>query len=159
VIFDHEKRAIGVEFPKEGECVCAYAHKKVIISAGINSPMLLMHSGIGSAETLSKAGIPVVFHNPNVGENMTTHPVNTATVTTNPNDEALPANDPFALYTGGAFLPDPTPGRNPNHRGVQLIGQISSNGMLNIVFFLLEPKSRGTVRIQNDDPLKIVLAD
>lgn len=31
--------------------------------------------------------------------------------------------------------------------------------MLNIVFFLLEPKSRGSARIQNDDPLKIVLAD
>lgn len=159
VIFDNEKRAIGVEFLRAGKCVRAYVRRKVIVSAGINSPQLLMLSGIGSSDILDKAGIPIVFHNPNVGMNLTTHSANTATFTTNPNDKALPANDPFALYTGGAFLPDPTPGSDPNRRGVQIIGQIDSNGMLNIVFFLLEPKSRGSVKIQNYDPLKIVLAD
>ena len=159
VIFDNEMRAIGVEFLKEGKFVRAYANKKVIVSAGINSPQLLMLSGIGPSEMLNSAGIPVVYHNPNVGSNLTTHTFNTATFTTNPNDKALPDNDPYALYTSGAFLPDPTPGSNPNRRSGQLIGQIDSNGKLNIVFFLLEPKSRGSVKIQNGDPLKIVLAD
>ncbi|PID04244.1 dehydrogenase [Sporosarcina sp. P2] len=159
VIFDNERRAIGVEFLKEGKCYYAYARKKVIVSAGINSPQLLMLSGIGPSETLQKAGIPVVHHNANVGKNMTTHPVNTSTFTTNPNDKALPDADPFALYTGGAFLPDPTPGADPHRRGVQLIGQIGTGGMLSIVIILLEPKSQGTIKIQNEDPLKIVLAD
>lgn len=159
IIFNNEKRAVGVEFFKEGKCFHAYARKKVIVSAGINSPQLLMLSGIGPSETLNKAGIPVVYHNPNVGRNMTTHPVNTATFTTNPNDKGLPEDDPYALYTGGAFLPDPTPGGDQNRRGVQLIGQTDSNGKLNIVFFLLEPKGRGSVSIQNGDPLKMVLAD
>lgn len=122
-------------------------------------PQLLTLSGIGSAEDLTKAGIPVVHHYPNVGKNMTTHPINTATITTNPNDKAFPTDDLFALYIGGAFLPDPTPGADPNRRGVQLIGQTNSNGMLNVVFSLLEPKSRGSVEIQNNDPLKVVLAD
>ncbi|PIC80771.1 dehydrogenase [Sporosarcina sp. P18a] len=159
VIFDNERRAIGVEFLKEGKCYYAYARKKVIVSAGINSPQLLLLSGIGPSDSLNKAGIPVVHHNANVGKNMTTHPVNTTTFTTNPNDKALPDADPFALYTGGAFLPDPTPGADPNRRGVQLIGQIGTGGMLSIVIILLEPKSRGSVRIQNGDPLKIALAD
>lgn len=159
VIFDNEKRAIGVEFLKDGNCYYAYARKKIIISAGMNSPQLLMLSGIGPADILDKAGIPVVHHNANVGKNMTTHPVNTAMFTTNTTDKALPEADPFALYTGGAFLPDPTPGADPNRRGVQLIGQIGTGGMLSIVLILLEPKSQGTVRIQNADPLKIVLAD
>lgn len=159
VIFDNNKRAIGVEFIKNGKCYCAYVHKKVIVSAGINSPQLLMLSGIGHTEELHKAGIPVIHHNPNVGRNMTTHPVTTATFTTNPNDKALPADDPFALYTGGAFLPDPSPEANPNRRGVQLIGQITPEGKLNVVIILLEPQSRGTVKIQNSDPLKIVLAN
>ncbi|PID14983.1 dehydrogenase [Sporosarcina sp. P34] len=159
VIFDNERRAIGVEFLKEGNCYYAYARKKVIVSAGINSPQLLMLSGIGPSDTLNKAGIPVVHHNANVGKNMTTHPVNTTTFTTNSNDKALPDADPFALYTGGAFLPDPTPGADPNRRGVQLIGQIGTGGMLSIVIILLEPKSQGSVKIQNGDPLKIVLAD
>ncbi|ARF16082.1 GMC family oxidoreductase [Sporosarcina ureae] len=159
VIFDNNKRAIGVEFFKEGNCYYAYARKKVIVSAGINSPQLLMLSGIGPADTLNKAGISVVHHNANVGKNMTTHPVNTSMFTTNPNDKALPDADPFALYTGGAFLPDPTPGADPNRRCVQLIGQIGAGGMLSIILIVLEPKSQGTVRIQNADPLKIVLAD
>ncbi|PID25249.1 GMC family oxidoreductase [Sporosarcina sp. P7] len=159
VIFDNERRAIGVEFLKEGRCYYAYARKKVILSAGINSPQLLLLSGIGPSDSLNKAGIPVVHHNANVGMNMTTHPVNTTTFTTNPNDKALPDADPYALYTGGAFLPDPTPGADPNRRGVQLIGQIGTGGMLSIVIILLEPKSQGSVKIQNGDPLKIVLAD
>lgn len=159
VLFNDQKRAIGVEFLKEGKCVRAYAQRKVIVSAGINSPQLLMQSGIGPSKVLGEAGIPVVYHNSNVGKNLTTHPVNTATFTTNPNDKGLPPGDPFALYTGGAFLPDPVPGANLHRRGVQLIGQINSNGTLNIVFFLLEPKSRGSVKLQNRDPLKIVLAD
>lgn len=159
VIFNDEKRAVGVEFLKEGKCIRAYARKKIIVSAGINSPQLLMHSGIGSSDILNQAGVPVVYHNPHVGRNLTTHSANTATFTTNANDKALPDNDPFALYTGGAFVPDPTPGSDPNRRGVQIIGQTGSDGTLNVIFFLLEPKSRGSVTIQNDDPLKIVLAD
>lgn len=143
VIFDNERRAIGVEFVKNGKSYYAYADKKVIVSAGINSPQLLMLSGIGPSDTLNKAGIPVVHHNPNVGKNMTTHPVNTATFTTNPNDKALPDVDPFALYTGGAFLPDPTPGADPNRRGVQIIGQIGTGGILSIVFFYWNQRARG----------------
>lgn len=159
VIFNNEKRAIGVEYVKEGQCIHAYACKKVIVSAGIKSPQLLMLSGIGPSEILNKANIPVVYHNPNVGKNLTTHAAIMITFKTNPNDKARPSDDPNALYTSGAFLPDPTPGSNRNRRGVQIFGLIGDNGMLNIGFYLTEPKSKGTVKIQNDDPLKLVLAN
>lgn len=159
VLFNDKRSAIGVEFIKDGKYVRAYANRKVIICAGINSPQLLMLSGIGPSDVLNKAQIPSVYYNENVGKNLTTHSINTATFTTNPHDKALPDNDPYALYTAGAFLPDPTPGSNQNRRNVQLIGQINSDGNLNLVFFLLEPKSKGSVKIQNDDPLKMVLAD
>src|SRR5690625_464050 len=159
ILFNEEKRAIGVSFVKNGTCMRVYAQKKVIICAGINSPKLLMLSGIGPAKELQQANISVIYNNPNVGKHLTTHSVNTATFTTNPSDRALPKNDPFALYSGGAFLPDPTKGASYNRRGVQIIGQKAENNMLNIVFFLLEPRSRGYVKIQNNDPLKMVLAD
>ncbi|MCE5172363.1 GMC family oxidoreductase [Paenibacillus profundus] len=151
------KRAIGVEFLKEGKCVRAYSRKKVIVSAGINSPQLLMLSGIGPAKSLKEAGIPVIFHNPNVGRRLKNHTLNFAVFTTNHNDRALPSNDPSALYTGGAFLPNPN-GAAPTRRSVQLIG-IGSDGMLTLAILFLRPKSRGTIKIQNKDPLKIVLAD
>ncbi len=159
VLINNQKQAIGVRFINEGKCMDAFANKKVIVSAGINSPQLMMLSGIGPSGELEKAGIPVIQHNPNVGKNLTTHPAFTATFTTNPKDEALPPDDLNALYTSGAFLPDPTPGSDMNRRGVQLIGQKGSNKTLNIISFLLEPKGRGSVKIQNNDPLKIVLAD
>jgi choline dehydrogenase len=157
VLFE-KKRAVGVEFLKEGQCVRAYARKKVIISAGINSAHLLMLSGIGPAADLTAAGIPVVFPNPNVGKRLRNHTLNFAVFTTNPNDHSLPAGDADALYTGGAFLPDPSPGADPQQRSVQLIG-IGSSDTLTLAILFLQPKSLGSIHIQSQDPLQIVLAD
>ncbi|SFJ17202.1 choline dehydrogenase [Paenibacillus sp. UNC496MF] len=155
VLFSH-KRANGVELLKEGKLVRAFARRKVIISAGIHSAQLLMLSGIGPATLLQQAGIPVVFNNPHVGKKLRNHTLNFASFTTNPVDQA-PVGDPNALYTGGAFLPDPS-GKDQGRRAVQLIG-IAAQGMLNIAILWLRPKSRGRIKIQNNDPLKISLAD
>lgn len=151
------KRAIGVEFLKNGKRIKAFSRQKVIISTGINSAQLLMLSGIGPAKSLKAAGIPVIFNNPHVGKRLRNHTLNTATFTANSHDIAVPHNDPNALYTGGAFLPDPS-GLSPQRRAVQLIG-IGSDKTLTIAILFLRPKSRGSIQIQNKDPLKIVLAD
>lgn len=156
VLFSN-KRASGVEFIKKGTCMRAYARKQIIISAGINSAQLLLLSGIGPADSLRKAKIPVIFHNPNVGKALRNHTLNFASFTINRKDRALPDNDPNALYTGGAFLPDPL-GADPHRRAVQLIG-IGSDDRLNLAIIYLRPKSRGSIKIQNKDPLQIVLAD
>ena len=137
--------AIGIEFLKEGKKVKAFARKKVIISAGINSAQLLMLSGIGPANDLQQADIPVVFNNPNVGEFLTNHTLNTATFTVNQRDIPELQNDPFALYSGGAFLPNPLNGKNEMRRGVQLIG-IFSEENLNIAILFLQPRSRGELK-------------
>ena len=157
ILFEN-KRAVGAEFLKEGKCVRAYARKKVIVSAGINSAQLLMLSGIGPKKQLKSSGIPVVANNPNVGLQLRNHTLNFAVFTTNPADKPLPDDDPNALYTGGAFLPDPTPGSNPDIRAVQLVG-IGSDDSLTIAIIYLKPKSRGSIKIQSNDPLQIVLAD
>ncbi|CAG7609390.1 putative GMC-type oxidoreductase [Paenibacillus solanacearum] len=152
-----EKRAKGIEFLLEGKLHRAYARKKVIISAGINSAQLLMLSGIGPAKLLRDAGITVKFNNPNVGKRLRNHTLNSAVFTANPDDRALPSDDLNALYAGGAFLPDPTM-NNPSRRAVQLIG-IGSDHTLTLAIIYLRPASRGFIKIQNNDPLKIVLAD
>jgi len=151
------KRAIGVEFLKNGKCTRVYSRKKVIISAGINSPQILMLSGIGSAKMLKKAGIPVIFNNPNVGQRLKNHTLNFTVFSTNSNDSPLPSLDPNALYTGGAFLPDPS-GNHPEERAVQLLG-IGADEQLILGILYLKPKSKGNIRIQSKDPLNIVLAD
>ncbi|KAF8837461.1 alcohol oxidase [Paxillus ammoniavirescens] len=54
--------------------VCA--NREIILAAGaINSPHLLMLSGIGNKEELEKLDIPVVKHLPHVGRNLLDHPM------------------------------------------------------------------------------------
>jgi choline dehydrogenase len=158
VLFE-QNRAIGVEYLKDGECVRAYARKKVVLSAGITSVPILMHSGIGPANVLNKYKIPVLFDNPNVGKHYADHPAVTATFTTNPNDHAHPVNDPNSLYAGGAFLPNPTPGSDRNRRGIQMFAQAGSGNIVAIGAILLQPASRGSAVIQDNDPLKVILGD
>ena len=67
-------RAVGVEFEIGGEIRKAGATREVVLSASsINSPKILMHSGIGPAEELSDLGIEVVADRPGVGANLQDH--------------------------------------------------------------------------------------
>lgn len=67
-------RAVGVEYIKNGQSHKAYVSREVILSGGaINSPQLLMLSGVGNADDLMKLGIPVVCHLPGVGQNLQDH--------------------------------------------------------------------------------------
>ena len=73
IIFD-KKSAIGVEYDLRGEVIQVYAEKEVLISGGsINSPHLLLLSGIGDTEQLKHHGLPVVQHLPGVGKNLQDH--------------------------------------------------------------------------------------
>ena len=66
--------AVGVEYIREGENRTARARREVILSAGaINSPQLLMLSGIGPAEELARYDIPVRVPLAGVGQNLQDH--------------------------------------------------------------------------------------
>ncbi|CAK8690528.1 unnamed protein product [Clavelina lepadiformis] len=73
LLFDG-KRAIGVEYVENGVTKQAYSSNDIILSGGaINSPQLLMLSGIGDSDDLKKLDIPVVAHLPGVGKNLQDH--------------------------------------------------------------------------------------
>ncbi len=68
-------RAVGVEYQHNGELKQARAEREVILSGGaINSPQLLMLSGVGPAEHLREMGLEVVADVPGVGQNLQDHP-------------------------------------------------------------------------------------
>lgn len=68
------KRARGVTFVKGGKTVEITATQEVILSGGaINSPQLLMLSGIGPVNELQKHGIAVQHALPGVGQNLQDH--------------------------------------------------------------------------------------
>ncbi|MEO1113890.1 MAG: choline dehydrogenase [Pseudomonadota bacterium] len=67
-------RAVGVEFETGGEIREVKATREVILAASsINSPKILMLSGIGPAEQLSGLGIDAVADRPGVGANLQDH--------------------------------------------------------------------------------------
>ena len=67
-------RAVGVEYDREGQTLQARAKHGVVMSAGaMNSPRLLMLSGLGPAAHLQDMGIPVLRHVPGVGCNLQEH--------------------------------------------------------------------------------------
>jgi choline dehydrogenase len=68
------KRAVGVRWRQGGQLRSARSRGEVILSAGaINSPQLMMLSGVGPAAQLSQFGIPLVLDKPGVGQNLHDH--------------------------------------------------------------------------------------
>ena len=68
------KRAVGVAYRQAGRDHVAHARGEVILCGGaINTPQLLMLSGIGPGAQLGALGIPVVCDNPNVGAHLNDH--------------------------------------------------------------------------------------
>jgi choline dehydrogenase len=73
ILFDGS-RASGIEFVHNGQLRQVNAKLEIALSQGaIQTPKLLMQSGIGDQEELRKYGIPVRQHLPGVGRNMHDH--------------------------------------------------------------------------------------
>ncbi|MGO1052155.1 GMC family oxidoreductase [Crossiella sp. CA198] len=77
LLIDERKRCTGVEYlAADGQhSLQAHARREVVVSCGsIDTPKLLMLSGIGPAEHLRQHGIDVLVDSPGVGENLQDHP-------------------------------------------------------------------------------------
>ena len=128
ILFE-KKRAVGVLVTSDGKEIKLHAKKEVILSAGaIQSPQLLMVSGVGPKETLKQHNIPVVHELPGIGQNLadhflfsTSYPVNIPTFSAALNDpkifaslvdlyntqQAGPLSIPSTGITGWEKLPEP----------------------------------------------------
>lgn len=162
-----QNKAIGIEviFTKDNVQYTEryYARKGVIVSAGsVGTPALLQLSGIGKAADLTALGIDVVYDNANVGANLQNHYGPNALVrllTTPP--PVFKLNVAFAdlhpympadgsrrtqtdfLFPGSIFFPQDI----ISALGLQNVPSVSVGGLL------LQSKSRGSVKIQSNDPL------
>ncbi|MEO1680348.1 MAG: GMC family oxidoreductase N-terminal domain-containing protein [Pseudomonadota bacterium] len=176
-------RATGVEL-MDGMRLTATT--EVILAAGaIGSPRLLQLSGIGPADHLTSLGIPVRFDQAEVGANLQDHldlycicEVNgphtydryaklhlsaVAAV-----QYLLTRKGPVAsslFETGGFWYADPD-ARSPDLQfhlglgtGIESGVMAMPQGGVTLNSCYLRPRSRGTVRLQSDDPLKAPLID
>ncbi|WP_433556100.1 GMC family oxidoreductase [Pseudonocardia xinjiangensis] len=175
VLFDGVQ-ARGVAYLSDGAERHARADREVVLSGGaVNSPQLLLLSGIGPADHLLQHGIDVTMDLPGVGENLQDHPmVPLAWATTGSTDLldlATPENmqrwaegggGPFTSNGAevGGFLSTQAGGDVPD---VQFLG--GPTGFINhgftrpqvpvftMVSALTRAHSRGRLRLRSADPL------
>ena len=181
VLFDGT-RAAGIEYVHDGETKQLRANREVILSGGaINSPQLLMLSGIGAADELHKHGIDVVADLPDVGKNLQDHLVTGAMhVSTKPVSLAkaesignivkyllfrkgmLTSNvaeaGAFVRLRAGAPAPDIELIFGPTYYMSHGFANPKGHGFT-VGAILLHPKSSGTIRLQSRDPLAAPLID
>ena len=68
------KKAVGVSFSKKGKSFIVRANKEVILSAGaLNSPQILLRSGVGPADEIKPHGLEMVHELRGVGQNLQDH--------------------------------------------------------------------------------------
>ncbi|MCE2889492.1 MAG: GMC family oxidoreductase N-terminal domain-containing protein, partial [Hyphomonadaceae bacterium] len=71
-----DKVCVGVEYAHDEKSPRSrvYANKEVLVCAGaVQSPQILMVSGIGPAESLQRVGVEVLVDSPDVGQNLQDH--------------------------------------------------------------------------------------
>jgi choline dehydrogenase-like flavoprotein len=96
VLFDG-RRAVGVEFHQLGQRRVVRARREVVLAGGaVNSPQLLMLSGVGDREQVARHGIDVVADLPEVGQNLMDHLVVPLGFDV-PHDTLLAAEKPLEL--------------------------------------------------------------
>lgn len=154
-------RCVGVVFARDGEVTSAYADYEVVVSAGaVDSPRLLMHSGIGDAAELGRLDIPVVQHLPGVGKNLHDHPLASVVYEAT---KPIPAGrnnlaEASMLWRSDPGLPGPdmqlmfihVPFHQP---ALQAPPNSFTFGVATV------PEARGTVRLASGDPAVPPLID
>jgi choline dehydrogenase len=179
-------RAVGVEYVRRRKRYTARAAQEVLLAGGaINSPQLLLLSGVGPAKELRKIGLPVTHDLPGVGKNLQDHlNVNivqraTKGVTLDSKGRGLgtiPVALEFLLYkTGpgtsnvaeaGAFamsnLGAATPDIQYHFIPAQVVNHartpMDGNGVT-LHACCLRPQSRGEIRLASTDPLQPPVMD
>ncbi len=145
-------RCRGVEWESGGELHSAEAELEVIVSAGtIQSPQVLMLSGIGPAEHLSAVGVEPLVDLPGVGENLHDHllsPVIFSAERTS--TRPLRAPRPRRPTSGGAAGPGLAgPDMQPIHFAFPMYEEWMEGPENGFTFQagMIRPLSRGSIRL------------
>ena len=158
-------RATGVEYFDGSQMVRIRATREVILSAGaIDSPKLLMLSGIGDPEKLASHGLRVRHALPGVGANLCDHPGTALVLGLREAAQPLPTS---VLAEGGLFMKS----RHLNDgfdADIQFFCvpfmplQAAALGKAQFMSLMVQacrPKSRGQVSLRSADPFDTPVID
>ena len=140
----HGQRVVGVEYVRDGRREEVHAQREVVMCAGaIDTPKLLMLSGIGPADDLRADGIPVVNDLPGVGANLQDHLKLSVRWK---GKTRLPGSTVVAgLFTSSSVEED----------DLEMIvgrGLDQADDFITITVSHLKPRSRGAVTLATSDP-------
>ncbi|WP_155770687.1 GMC family oxidoreductase [Mycobacterium asiaticum] len=149
----------GVEFSHHGRLYRAEAAREVVLSLGsVHTPKLLMQSGIGDQAQLHQHGIPVVAHLPGVGQNLQDHVrfdcVWESEEAVTPHNNGVEATY-FWHSDTGLDSPDiqTCQVQFPNSSSVENTRRFKPpQAGWNLSPALVQPKSRGEIRLTGPDP-------
>ena len=159
VIFDGPT-AVGVEVDSSGDRFTVHGREIVLCGGAINSPQLLMLSGVGPREHLEGFGIPVIKDLPGVGENLRDHPAVFLLYRTRTDVDATEAH---AIQVGMRYTSPGSPFRNDvqmspilltsEHRPTNV--QIPEEGSYTGFSIALQKAlTAGRIRLTTADPYK-----
>jgi choline dehydrogenase len=179
-------RAVGVEYARGRRRHTARAAQEVVLAAGaINSPQLLLLSGIGPAEELRARGVSVVHDLPGVGKNLQDHlnvnivqrakrgsaldgknrglaPIGVALeylfYGTGPGTSNVAEAGAFAISALGAATPDIQYHFIPAQVVNHARTPMDGDGVT-VHACCLRPQSRGEIRLASTDPLQPPVMD
>lgn len=149
------RRVTGVEFTYQDRVHRIRAGLEVVLSLGaINTPKLLMQSGVGDQTELHRFGIPLVEHLPGVGQNYQDHVALPGMIWECCGDEP---NAVFHWFWKSDSSLD-TPDLQTTQAPLELTGLKNVNPTLPASGWMMLPavirtKSRGRVRLTGPDPM------
>jgi choline dehydrogenase-like flavoprotein len=182
------RRASGVEYLRGGVRQSLQVRGEVLLSAGaLQSPQILMTSGIGPGTHLQQHGIAVLHHLPGVGQHLHDHVDVVQVVDTPGSTDSFGLSLPAAWRTlgdirqwrsqrsgrlttnfaeAGGFLRTRTDEPVPDIQLHFVIGKLVDHGRKTVFghgyschVCLLHPRSRGSVTLASADPLAAPLID
>jgi choline dehydrogenase-like flavoprotein len=144
------RKAVGVEYLRDGKPETARATREVILCGGVvDTPKLLMRSGIGPADHLKAHGISVIADLPGVGQNFQDH----LKVSIRWNGKTTL---PGSTVTAGMFSRSvqESVGKAPDLQFYVGRGLDTPDRFVTITVSLVQPKSRGEIRLRSADPME-----
>ena len=152
-------RATGVQFVHNGRAQSVSAAKEVILSAGaLNTPKILMLSGIGAEKELGRVGLPVAHHLPGVGANFQDHVLLGGCVWEYQTPQAPRNNAAECTFFWKSDSHLDTPDLQPFQIEIPFTTEVTGKRFTvpqaawTISPGLVRPQSRGRVRLKSADP-------
>jgi choline dehydrogenase len=153
----------GVEYEKDGVLHTISAGETILAAGAINSPELLLRSGVGPADELRRAGVEPAHDLPGVGKNLHDHLLSPVIYTTTRKEVPPPAVAAAETHLFWKSEPDmAVPDTQPIHFSFPMYDPEWMEGPDNgfsLMAGLVRPVSRGSVTLSGSAPEDPLLID